>query len=138
MKRRVIRILLVAQAVGSVYVGAWALFAPRSFFDGFPGGGSAWTAGLPPYNEHLVRDVGAFNLVLAGLAIWAAVVMVKQIVIGASLASLVFAVPHTIFHAFNLEGFSTADAVGQMVALALTVAGPIIVVVLAAREPARD
>src|SRR6266540_1368302 len=40
--------------------GAWALFAPRSFFD--------VAATYPPYNPHLFHDVGAFQLgIAAGL-----------------------------------------------------------------------
>jgi hypothetical protein len=33
------RILLGFLAVGALLVGAWAQFAPRSFYDSFPGGG---------------------------------------------------------------------------------------------------
>jgi len=46
-------------------VGFWALLAPRSFYDDFPGGGRSWVSALPPYNEHLVRDVGGLPSNLA-------------------------------------------------------------------------
>ena len=52
------RALLAALAVSAAYPGAWATFAPRSFFADFPGAGRHWTAGLPAYSEHLVTDVG--------------------------------------------------------------------------------
>ena len=35
------------------------MLAPRWFFDTFPGFGLAWTAAYPPYNAHLMTDVGA-------------------------------------------------------------------------------
>ena len=35
------------------------------FYDDFPGLGRSWVAADGPYNEHLVRDVGALNLALA-------------------------------------------------------------------------
>jgi hypothetical protein len=38
--------------------------APAGFFSRFPFAGHAWVALLPPYNEHLVRDVGALSLAL--------------------------------------------------------------------------
>lgn len=35
---------------------------PRSFYDDFPGGGIAWVSVDGPYNEHLIRDIGAWSL----------------------------------------------------------------------------
>ena len=59
-------ILWALNALGA-FVGAWALAAPRSFYDGFPMPGllGAWVASDGPYNEHLVRDVGSLYLALA-------------------------------------------------------------------------
>ena len=58
------RTLLWLLTVPNVVTGAWALGWPRSFYDDFPGGGHAWVAALPSYNEHLVRDVGSLSLSL--------------------------------------------------------------------------
>jgi hypothetical protein len=46
----------VAALLGAVTVvlGAWALLAPRSFYDAL--------AAFPPYNRHFLHDVGAFQL----------------------------------------------------------------------------
>src|SRR5215813_8992257 len=44
--------------------GVWARFWPEHFFATFPGFGHHWTAGYPPYNEHLVTDLGATFLTL--------------------------------------------------------------------------
>jgi len=57
-----IRVCLAFLALTTLITGAWALFAPLSFFTTFPAPGHPWVALLPPYNEHLVRDVGEFNL----------------------------------------------------------------------------
>ena len=47
--------------------GVPATLAPRWFFDSFPGLGHAWTAAYPPYNGHLVTDLGA---TFTGARIW--------------------------------------------------------------------
>ena len=103
-------VLAVSQAV----VGLWALLAPRHFFDAFPAAGHAWVALLPPYNEHLVRDVGALScallVVLAAGAVTARPVLVRT----AAAASAVYTVPHTLFHGLHLEHFGQADATAQM------------------------
>ena len=75
------RALLAALAVSAAYPGAWATFAPRSFFADFPGAGRHWTAGLPAYSEHLVTDVGAFYLAFALLFAWAAWRPSKELVV---------------------------------------------------------
>src|ERR671915_206779 len=45
---------------------------PRWFFEHFPGAGHRWTAAYPPYNEHLMSDVGAAFLALGVLLLMAA------------------------------------------------------------------
>ena len=62
MKRGWLRGGLLVLAVSALTVGLWALLVPRSFYDDFPLPGRAWVSTLGPYNEHLVRDVGALNL----------------------------------------------------------------------------
>ena len=59
-----IRAVFAYLALQSALIGVWALMAPRSFYDDFPGAGRAWVAVDGPYNEHLVRDVGALNLAI--------------------------------------------------------------------------
>lgn len=65
--------LLVLVATAFV-VGVWALLAPRSFYEDFPAAGRGWVSSLP-FNEHLVRDVGALNLAFAVLLAYAATVL---------------------------------------------------------------
>ncbi|MGH3615282.1 MAG: hypothetical protein ACRDRK_22340 [Pseudonocardia sp.] len=115
--RGVLRIGLCILAATSALVGVWALPAPRAFYDGFPSTGHAWVALLPPYNEHLVRDVGAFSLALT-VMLGAAVVWPERRLVRISLvATGVFAVPHAVFHATHLAGFPPVDAVGQTVGI---------------------
>src|SRR3954471_13364403 len=58
------RVVLALLAFTSAGIGVWAAFAPRAFYDKFPGLGQVWVAVDGPYNEHLVRDFGALNLAL--------------------------------------------------------------------------
>ena len=124
MRKRWLRAGLVALAVSSAVVGCWALIAPRSFFDDFPGGGHSWVSALPPYNEHLVRDVGSLNLALAVLLAWAAVSLSRSLVLGALAATLVNAVPHFVYHLTERGALSRTEQAESLVALGLVVVLP--------------
>jgi hypothetical protein len=129
MTERVIRPMLVALAVVGVVTGLWAAFAPRGFYDDFPGGGRSWVSADGPYNEHLVRDFGALNLALAAVTIVALVTLARPAVVAAALAWLVFGVLHLVYHARHLDVYDTGDKVSTMAALALGVALPLVVLV---------
>ena len=58
------RLSCIALALTGAVVGAWALLVPASFWSDFPGSGLGWVAAAGPYDEHLVRDVGALYLAL--------------------------------------------------------------------------
>lgn len=58
---------LLLLAASALTVGLWTLLVPRSFYDDCPLPGRNWVSALGPYNEHLVRDVGALNLALGVL-----------------------------------------------------------------------
>ncbi len=107
-------ILAVLQGV----VGVWALLAPVSFYTRFPVAGHGWVSLLPPYNEHLIRDVGESSLALAVVLSAAAVTGQRLLSVVAICALAVYAV-HAVYHALHLEGFSTADAAAQMVGIGL-------------------
>jgi hypothetical protein len=72
----------------SLQIGAWAQFAPRSFYDSYPGLGHAWVSIDGPFNEHLVRDVGGLNLALAVVLIIAAINGSRPLMVASSLAAL--------------------------------------------------
>jgi hypothetical protein len=113
--RILLRVGLLLLAAMQAVLGFWALSAPRAFYDGFPLPGHAWVALLPPYNEHLVRDVGAFSLALTVVLGAAALTLDRTMIRVALLALAVFAIPHTIFHGLHLEGFPATDALAQTV-----------------------
>ena len=119
-----LRIGLIVLTVSSGVIGVWALLAPRSFYDDFPGGGRSWVSALAPYNEHLVRDVGGLYLALTAVLLAAAVIMERRLVIVALVAALVNAVPHFIFHVSHVDGLSTGDQIAQTASLALALAVP--------------
>lgn len=106
-----LRIALGYLALSSLQIGVWALAAPRSFYDSFPGLGRTWVAIDGPYNEHLVRDFGALNLALALVVILAAVRLSRDLIQVAGLATLAWGIPHLAYHLFNRDGLSVSDQI---------------------------
>lgn len=100
------RVGLIVLAASSGIVGIWALIDPAGFFESFPGGGIGWVRLLPPYNEHLIRDVGALSLGNAALLAAAALVPKRQLLLAAVGSWLVSAVPHALFHVTHLDGLA--------------------------------
>jgi hypothetical protein len=136
MAARVIRAALFALAFIALWVGLWATFSPRSFYDNFPGGGQAWVAPDGPYNEHIIRDFGSLNLALAAVTIVAAVTLGRAVVIAAALAWLLYGVPHLVYHARHLDVYDSADKPAVLAALVLSVVLPIVILVAESRRPA--
>jgi hypothetical protein len=116
-----LRIALGYQVLVAVQLGVWALLAPRSFYDGFPGLGRSWVSVDGPFNEHLVRDVGALNLALAAILIAAFVRMSGELVAVAGIASILWGLPHLIYHVLNRDGLDTSDLVVSIAGLSLAV-----------------
>ena len=136
MAARVVRCALIPLVLVGLVVGVWAAFAPRSFYDDFPGAGRVWVAVDGPYNEHLVRDVGTLNLALAVVALVAAVTLVRAAVLAAAAAWIVYSLPHLVYHLRHLDVYDTGDQVANVVALGGAVVLPVIVLVAEARRPA--
>jgi hypothetical protein len=114
--------ILWALAAVQGMVGTWALAAPLAFYEGFPLPGFRWVALLPPFNEHLVRDVGALNLALAVVLAGAALRADRATVRLAATAGLVVAVPHTAYHVLHLAHFPPMDAVAQTAGMLVHIA----------------
>src|SRR5215475_3201592 len=137
MLRVVVRLGLGALAALNLWWGAWARLAPRQFYDSFPGFGHHWTAAYPPYNEHLIEDLGATFLTLGLLLVVAAVLAdrrVRLVVLG---AVLFFNLLHLQFHAGHQGMMSTVDYGASIAALALGVVAPVVLAgldILAARR----
>ena len=101
-------------------VGAWAAFTPRSFYDDFPGLGQIWVAVDGPYNEHLVRDVGALNLALAAVTVCALLTLSRPTILASALGWLAYGIPHVIYHARHLGVFDGAEGVAVIASVSST------------------
>jgi hypothetical protein len=124
---RLTRTALWVLAVSAAFTGLPAALAPRTFFDDFPFL-SAWVDLLPPYNEHLVTDVGGLFTAFAVLFAWAALRPSRELVVPLCVAWSVSAVLHFAFHVTHLDGFGVADAVGELLVLGLLVVLPAVAV----------
>jgi hypothetical protein len=118
--KRALRPALAILAIPPAWVGIWATAAPRSFYDDFPGP-SSWVSPLGPYDEHLVRDVGAFQLGLLAVVLLALVTLDRRVVQAALVASIVAGLPHLIYHLTATGPLSTADNVLSLLGLAAPV-----------------
>lgn len=119
MRRLHILALAFSAALG-LFVGGWAYSAPQSFYDSFPGVLGSWVSVDGPFNEHLIRDVGAMYLALA-LASLGGLVWRNQVgfrVLG--IAWTVFGTLHFLYHALHLAHMSLESAIGEMVALGVS------------------
>lgn len=125
--RTEIRAGLAGLAVPVLVVGGWALLAPHNWYENFPVGDGHWISSLGPYQEHLARDFGSLYVALGLLLAFAAIVLDRLLVQAVLGASLVFQVPHLVFHAANTEPFSAANNVVNLVLLA---AGLVLTVML--------
>lgn len=122
---RAARAALVVLAAAAASIGFTATIAPRTFYDDFPFF-DHWVDLLPPYNEHLVTDVGGLYLGFAILFAWSAWKLQRDLVRAACAAWLAVAALHLLFHATHLHGFTTADAIGELTSLALLLAPPVV------------
>lgn len=122
----VARAALWLTAASAAGVGILAAFAPRTFYDDFPYYVGHWVDRLPPYNEHLVTDVGALYLGFALVLAWAAATLARQLVLAACWSWILFSALHLAFHARHLERFGTGDAVQELVSLGVVIALPLL------------
>jgi hypothetical protein len=133
MSARIHRVILAVLAVSGAVVGLWATGRPHGFYDAFPGFGRHWVDMDGPYNEHLVRDVGAAYLALTALSLYALRIAIPAVVRATGAAWLVFGVLHLTYHLGHLEMFGTSDKTLNVVTL-----GGSVVLAAALLVPARD
>jgi hypothetical protein len=107
--------------VAAVTIGLTAAVLPRTFYDDFPFV-AHWVELLPPYNEHLVTDVGGLYLGFAVLFGWAAWTLERTLVRAVCVAWMLTATIHLLFHAGHLAGFGTANAIAEIATLGLLLA----------------
>jgi hypothetical protein len=131
-----LRLLLAALAISTLSVGIPASLMPQAFYDDFPFLAS-WVSLLPPYNHHLVTDVGGLQLAFGVLFAWAAYRPARELVIPVCLAFALSQVLHFLFHMTHLEDFGTADAIAQSLSLAFVTLAPLLAARLSASENRR-
>jgi MFS family permease len=135
-RRRVLRAGIAVMAVTPALVGIWATVAPRGFYRDFPGAGQSWVALVGPYDEHLVRDVGALYLGALVLLVLAWVWLDRRLVQAALISYAVAALPHLVYHLTALDGFRAGDAVAEIAGLALNVVLPLVLLALSVERSA--
>lgn len=116
-KPQIARLSLALLLVPALMIGLVATVAPTAFYEDFPFF-AHWVDLLPPYNEHLVTDVGGLYLGFAVLFAWAAWTLEPTLVRAVCSAWILTATLHLIFHVGHLDGFSTADAIAEIASLA--------------------
>jgi hypothetical protein len=119
-----VRLGLALLAALNLWWGVWARVAPRHFFDTFPGAGQRWTAAYPPYNEHLVTDLGATFLTLAFLLVVAAISSepaVRRVVLA---GVTLFGALHLLFHATEPGQMVGSSYAASLIALVVGVLLP--------------
>lgn len=127
-----VRTGLWAMALFSLFAGLWQQFAPRSFYDDFPGFGMHWVSVDGPYNEHLMRDLGGASLAVAVMLFFALTRPSVGLVRAAAGAMLVSQVPHFTYHAAHLGVLATSlDRILQTASLTLTIVIPLLVLLRA-------
>jgi hypothetical protein len=111
------RLALAVLCAYCLFIGFTALVVPHTFYADFPFL-AHWVERLPPYNEHLVTDVGGLYVgfaVVTGIAAWRPE---RLLVVAACAGFLTVSVPHLLFHATHLSGFGMVDAIAEIAALA--------------------
>jgi hypothetical protein len=108
----------------NAFWGLWGIVAPAHFFDTFPGFGRRWTGAYPPYNEHLVMDLGAtfllIGVLLTGVALVDRPVVTWLVTAGVTL----FNALHLVFHLGHRGSMADGDYWLSVAALAAGVLAP--------------
>ena len=112
------RVILALTAAQGLFVGVWAQFFPRSFYDSFPGFGLHWVSMMGDWDEHLVSDVGGFYLGLTAITIIAIFARTAGPARLAGVGWTVFGVLHFIYHATHMMG-SSFDRIGTLTSLGI-------------------
>jgi hypothetical protein len=108
-----------------LFLGLVAVPFPHTFYEHFPFVAD-WVAEMPPYNEHLVSDVGGLYLGFAVLFAIAAWRLERGLIIAACAAFLIVSTLHLLFHATHLHGMGPVDATAELFALASLLAPPLV------------
>lgn len=124
MARVVRRVGFAALGALNLGWGVWAYLAPRGFFDTFPGYGHHWTGGYPPYNAHLVSDLGTTFVTLGTLLLLAAALDDRRVSAVVVVGVSVFSLLHLGFHATHQGTLGAGDYAASLAALVAGVVLP--------------
>ncbi|TWR24371.1 hypothetical protein FPZ43_18240 [Mucilaginibacter pallidiroseus] len=125
---KTIKFLLYYLFITNVLIGIWALFFAYSFYENFPGFGFHWISIFGPYNDHLVRDVGAYFIAMGSLPMYAIIKPEENRIQVAAYVSLIFGIPHLVYHLMMMGMFPTlADKIVGVTSLSLPVLFPAII-----------
>jgi hypothetical protein len=128
------RLALLLLGIPQLGIGLWAIADPSGWFETFPGGGHNWLPEFGPYNEHLAVDAGAGLFAAGVLAVAAAVILERRVVQVAMIGFLAWSLPHALWHLTALdEALGGGDDVANVLALALTVVIPAVILATANR-----
>jgi len=97
--------------------GGWALIAPAHFYQTFPGFGVHWTRAYPPYNQHLIFDLGATLLTLGVLLGVAAIVDNRAVSWVVAVGAGTFGTLHFGYHALHAGTMGGADRALNLISL---------------------
>ena len=111
----VVRAILLTASLSNGVIGVWATLSPRGWYDDFPGFGKVWVAVEGPYNEHLVRDIGAWSLALTVLTLAAAWALERRFLIATGVALAVQAAAHAQHHITADNPFDSSGELAQAV-----------------------
>ena len=89
------RAVALLGGAGFVALGAWAMVAPRAFFDA--------VARFEPYNQHFLQDIGAFQIGLGAVLLLAAAITRADALAVALVGVGIGAVFHTLSHIVGLD-----------------------------------
>jgi len=131
---RVVRLSLALLGLLQGGTALLALLAPRTFFDDFPVRGAHWVSAFAPYNEHLVRDYGSSFLAISMLALAAAWLAERRLVLIALVVWVLAAGPHLIFHLAHADQPHGAQGVASLVTLTLNVVVALVLLPLVPKE----
>jgi len=108
--------------------GLWLYLAPRSFYDDIP-----TVAADPPFNAHLLSDIGGLSLAMAVVLGASAVLMDRNLIRAALAGYTVYALSHLLFHATHTGGLPATDAAALLAGLSVLPAFALGLLALASR-----
>lgn len=128
-RRVTVRAGLALLAALNLAWGVPAAVAPRWFFETFPLG-RGWTAAYPPFNEHLMVDVGGAFLTIGVLLALAAALMDRRVTTIVLVGVLVFGTVHLFFHVLRHGLLTGPDRWISLLSLLGGVALPVLLLAL--------